>query len=174
MYWCIRDLWGPANLLASMVIELDDTLPRFTVVQWDSVRATYGLPVEVFTWKTSLGWGRTRSWLFDSHHKRWPLVLPLWLTCVVLSGYFPCKVYIDSNLCNTLRYGWSLLTEFKHRSCTDIMVVLRVLDDVDYFVVMTILFMYRWGSSSSFQRHQWGLSMGDPDRWGLGSLLGLA
>jgi hypothetical protein len=27
MYWCIRDLWGPANLLASLVTELDDTLP---------------------------------------------------------------------------------------------------------------------------------------------------
>jgi hypothetical protein len=37
MYWCIRDLWGPANLVASTVTELDDTLPRFTDVQWDSV-----------------------------------------------------------------------------------------------------------------------------------------
>jgi hypothetical protein len=29
MYWHIQDLCGPINLVASMVIELDDTLPRF-------------------------------------------------------------------------------------------------------------------------------------------------
>jgi hypothetical protein len=28
MYWCIRDLWGPANLIASTVTELDDTPPH--------------------------------------------------------------------------------------------------------------------------------------------------
>jgi hypothetical protein len=32
MYWHIHDLWGPANLVASMVAELDDILPRFTDV----------------------------------------------------------------------------------------------------------------------------------------------
>jgi hypothetical protein len=32
MYWHIYDLWGLTNLVASMVIELDDTLPRFTDV----------------------------------------------------------------------------------------------------------------------------------------------
>jgi hypothetical protein len=32
MYWRIRELWGPVNLVASTVIELDDTLPRFTDV----------------------------------------------------------------------------------------------------------------------------------------------
>jgi hypothetical protein len=34
---------------------LDDTLPRFTNDRRDSVRATHGLPVEVFTWKAALG-----------------------------------------------------------------------------------------------------------------------
>jgi hypothetical protein len=34
------------------------------------------------------------------------------------------------------------------------------------------LFVCMWGSSS-FQWHWWGLSVGDADRWGLGSLLGL-
>jgi hypothetical protein len=48
MYWHIWDLWGPAILVASTVSELDDTLPRFTDVQWDSVQATHGLPIEVF------------------------------------------------------------------------------------------------------------------------------
>jgi hypothetical protein len=28
----------------------------------------------------------------------------VWFMCVVLSGYFPCKVTIDSNLRDTLRY----------------------------------------------------------------------
>jgi hypothetical protein len=32
MYWHIWDLWGPANLVASMVAELDDTLPYLTDV----------------------------------------------------------------------------------------------------------------------------------------------
>jgi hypothetical protein len=27
MYWRIWDLWGPTNIAASMVAELDDTLP---------------------------------------------------------------------------------------------------------------------------------------------------
>jgi hypothetical protein len=34
------------------------------------------------------------------------IVVPSWLTCVVLSGYFSCKVYIDLNLCDTLEYEW--------------------------------------------------------------------
>jgi hypothetical protein len=42
MYWHIRDLWDPVNLVASTVAEFDDTLPRFTDIQWDSVWATYG------------------------------------------------------------------------------------------------------------------------------------
>jgi hypothetical protein len=35
----------------------------------------------------------------------WPLVIPVWFTCVILSGYFPCKVTIDSILRDTLGYG---------------------------------------------------------------------
>jgi hypothetical protein len=27
MYWCIWDIWNPANLVASMVTELDDPSP---------------------------------------------------------------------------------------------------------------------------------------------------
>jgi hypothetical protein len=33
MYWDIWDLLGPTNLVASTVVELDDTLPRFMNVQ---------------------------------------------------------------------------------------------------------------------------------------------
>jgi hypothetical protein len=43
------------KLSSLSVVELDDTLPSFTGVHRDSVRATHGLPVEVFVWKTALG-----------------------------------------------------------------------------------------------------------------------
>jgi hypothetical protein len=43
MHWRIWDLCGPANLIASTVIELDDTLPRFTNIQWDSDEDIIGL-----------------------------------------------------------------------------------------------------------------------------------
>jgi hypothetical protein len=55
MYWCIWDLWGPTNLVALTVAELDDNLPSFTDVQWDSVQTTHGLLIKVFKWKTTLG-----------------------------------------------------------------------------------------------------------------------
>jgi hypothetical protein len=42
MYWHILVFLGPADLVASCVTELDDTLPRFTGVQSDSVEATSG------------------------------------------------------------------------------------------------------------------------------------
>jgi hypothetical protein len=32
-------------------------------------------------------------------------MIPVWFTYVVLLGYFPCKVTIDSNLHDTLGYG---------------------------------------------------------------------
>jgi hypothetical protein len=105
---------GLCKLSSLTVIELNDTLPRFTGVHWDSVRATHKLPVEVFTWKMALGRGRTR--LFDSQCEWWPPVIPMWFMCVMLSGYFPCKVTIDSNLRNTLRYVWGLFAMYKRRS----------------------------------------------------------
>jgi hypothetical protein len=43
--------------------------------------------------------------LFDSQCERWSLVIPLWFTCVVLSGYFPCKVTIDEGC------QWEIQTE---------------------------------------------------------------
>jgi hypothetical protein len=60
MYYCIQDLWGLTNLVPSCVTELDDTLPRFMGVQWDSVLTTRGVSAEAYTWKTTLGRGRTR------------------------------------------------------------------------------------------------------------------
>jgi hypothetical protein len=43
------------NLVASCVDELDDVLPRFMGVQWDSARATHGVSAEAYAWKTALG-----------------------------------------------------------------------------------------------------------------------
>jgi hypothetical protein len=145
IYWCIWDLCGPANLVALTIAKLDDTLPRFADDRRDSVCATHGLPIEVFAWKMALGRGRTQSRLFDSHHERWPLVVPSWLKCVVLPGYFPCNVSNDSNLRDTLGYGWSLLAASKDRSWNVNMVDTRLTDDVDYFVVMACyLINYYW------------------------------
>jgi hypothetical protein len=48
-------------------------------------------------------------------------------------------VYIDSNLHDTLGYGWGLLAESKRSSWNAIIGVLRLLDDVDYFIVMAIV-----------------------------------
>jgi hypothetical protein len=50
----------PRKLSSFDVTELDNTLPCFTDDRRDSVRATHGLPDEVFAWKTTLGWDRTR------------------------------------------------------------------------------------------------------------------
>jgi hypothetical protein len=54
MYWRIHDLWGPTNLVALTVTELDDTLHRFMNDRRDSVQATHRLPIKVFAWKTTL------------------------------------------------------------------------------------------------------------------------
>jgi hypothetical protein len=43
------------NLVASCVNGLDNTLPHFIGVQWDSVWATYGVSVEAYAWKTAIG-----------------------------------------------------------------------------------------------------------------------
>jgi hypothetical protein len=42
--------------------------------------------------------------------------MSVWFTYVMLSGYFPCKVTIDSNLCDTVGYGWGLFAVDKRRS----------------------------------------------------------
>jgi hypothetical protein len=48
------------DLVTSCADGLDDTLPHFTGVQWDSVRATHNVSSEAYAWKTTLEWGRTR------------------------------------------------------------------------------------------------------------------
>jgi hypothetical protein len=77
------------------------------------------MPFKVIVGKTTLGQSRTQSQLFDSHRKRCPLVLPPWLMCVVLSGYFPCKVYIDLILYNTLGFVLPLYAKHRMLICHD-------------------------------------------------------
>jgi hypothetical protein len=48
------------NLVALCADGLDDTLPCFMGVQWDSVQATHGVSAEAYAWKMTLGQGRTR------------------------------------------------------------------------------------------------------------------
>jgi hypothetical protein len=56
-----RILWDPTNLLASMIAELDDTLPYLTDDTWDSAWATHGVSTEAYVWKmcTRVRW----AWL---------------------------------------------------------------------------------------------------------------
>jgi hypothetical protein len=48
------------NLVVSCALGLDDTVPHFTGVQWDSARATHSVPTEAYASKPALGQGRTR------------------------------------------------------------------------------------------------------------------
>jgi hypothetical protein len=42
MYWSLRGLWGPINLVASCVAETKAILPNLMGVHWDSAWATFG------------------------------------------------------------------------------------------------------------------------------------
>jgi hypothetical protein len=68
----------------------------------------YGPPTDSpecgIMWKTCTRERWDVAQLFDHCRELWLLMVPSWLTCVVLLGYFPYKVYIDLNLCDTLRY----------------------------------------------------------------------
>jgi hypothetical protein len=44
MYWRIRDLWGPTNIVASCVTEMKAILAYLTGVHRDSAWATHGCP----------------------------------------------------------------------------------------------------------------------------------
>jgi hypothetical protein len=81
------------------------------------------MPIKVLRGRRALGWGGPESspW---SRCELWPLVVPSWLTCIVLSDFIPCKVYINSNLRDTLGYGWGMLTEVKRSNSTFIMLYL--------------------------------------------------
>jgi hypothetical protein len=75
---------------------LDDTLPHFMGVQWDSVQATHGVSAEAYMWKTALGEVGPGAAFWSCHEL-------LRVSC--------CQVYtltgltIDSNLRNTIEHG---------------------------------------------------------------------
>jgi hypothetical protein len=132
-YWHIRDLWGPTNLVASTVAELDDSPLYFT----DDIGIVFGPPMN---YPARFSHGRRHygtvdpARLFDSQCKMWPLVIPVWFACVVLSGYFPCNVTIDSNLRDTLGYGWGLFAVYKRRSAMSLC----------SYEIMVMLIMTTW------------------------------
>jgi hypothetical protein len=45
-------LWGPANWVASCVVETAAILPYLAGVKWDSAWATHGVFAEAYVWKT--------------------------------------------------------------------------------------------------------------------------
>jgi hypothetical protein len=49
----------------------------------------------------------------------------------MLSGYFPCKVYIDSNLRDTLGYEWWLAATFRRSNWTSFMIHMYIEIDVE-------------------------------------------
>jgi hypothetical protein len=104
MYWCIRDSWGPVNLVSLMVAELDDTPLYIT----DDIGIVFRPPTDYPSRFSRRGrhYGTVGlARLFDSHRERWPLVLILWLMCVMLPGCYLTRFYIDLNLRDTLGYG---------------------------------------------------------------------
>jgi hypothetical protein len=96
----------------------------------------YGPPTDSLacgiTWKTYTRERCDPARLFDYCHELWPLVLPSLLTRVVLSGYFPCKVYTDSNLYDTLGYEWWLTATPKHSNWTSFMSHMYIEMDDDH------------------------------------------
>jgi hypothetical protein len=63
VYWRIWDFLGPTNILASLVTELDNTLPYLMDDRREGAWATHGVSVEAYVWKTytRVRWARLNS-----------------------------------------------------------------------------------------------------------------
>jgi hypothetical protein len=115
MYWRIQDLWGPANLVASLVAELDDTPPYFT----SDIGIVWGPPMDVcqgIAWKTCtrVRWARLNSLIvIVNYGHSWCLCG----SCVSCCQVVTLQGYIDSNLYDTLGYGWCLLAAVISYNC---------------------------------------------------------
>jgi hypothetical protein len=59
-------------------------------------------------------------------------MIPVWFMCIVLSGCFPCKVTIDSNLCDTLGMGEACSL------CTNVEVLY-------HYILMGFMVMFNYG-----------------------------
>jgi hypothetical protein len=138
MYWCIQDLWGPANLVASCVTELDDTIPPYRCYTgwcW----ATHGVSAEADTWKTALGWDRTRP---DSLTASWTIGTRgalLARRCRVV-GFYPLQgVLLIWISVTPSEMGDGLIVVFKRSNYTFIMLYLCHDMDVNYLVVKDMI-----------------------------------
>jgi hypothetical protein len=130
------------NLVASCVNELDNTLPCFMRVQWDSVRAIHGMSVEDYVWKTVLGRGRTcpnflaSSWTvaacvaFVAHVCRVVRFIPL-------QGWLLIRISVTP-----LDMGDGLFVESKCRIINFIYCDDNYMDGDDYLVVMVYVNKY--------------------------------
>jgi hypothetical protein len=123
------------NLVASCVDELDDILPRFMGVQWDSVQATHGVFTEAYMWKTALGRGRTRpnsltvSWTIATHG-----AILACVCCVV--RFIPLQGWLLIQISATPSdMGDGLFATPKHSNYTFIMLYLIHEMDIDCLIV---------------------------------------
>jgi hypothetical protein len=123
------------NWVALCVDELDDTLPRFMGVQWDSVWATHGVSTEAYERKTALGRTRTRP---DSLTTLWTIS-----TRGALRGcmchfvrFIPLQDWLLIQISTTPSdMGDGLFTEPKRSNSTFKMIYLYHEMVVDYLVV---------------------------------------
>jgi hypothetical protein len=96
---------GLANLVASSVVELDDTRPYLMGVTRDSAWATHGVSAEANAWKTCtrVRWARLDSFIVVVNYcHSWCLSGPRVSCCHVISL---ARLTIHSNLRDTLRNG---------------------------------------------------------------------
>jgi hypothetical protein len=112
------------NWVASCVEELDDTLPHFIDVQWDSVQATHGVSTEAYTWKIALGRGKTQpgflvmSWIVATHGALRAYVCHV-VRCIPLQGWLLIQISMTpSNM------GDGLFDVFKCSNSTFIMLLI--------------------------------------------------
>jgi hypothetical protein len=99
----------PANVVASTIAELDNTPLYFT----GNIGIVWGPPMDAWrgiTWKicTRVWWARLDSLIVVVKRGHSCCLHGSRVSCCQV--IFPCKVTIDSNLCNTLGYGWFFFT----------------------------------------------------------------
>jgi hypothetical protein len=108
IYWRIHDLWGPVNLVASTVTELDNTPLYFMgdsgIVWGPPTDARWGIAWKTYT---RVRWAQLDSLIVVVNYGHsWFLYGSRVSCCQVVT----LQSYIDSILYNTLRYGWCLFT----------------------------------------------------------------
>jgi hypothetical protein len=101
-------LWGPTNLLASTVAQLDDTLPYLMGDTWDSAWAVHDVSTEAYAWKmcTRVRWVQLDSLIVvvNCCHL-WCLRGPRVSCCQVITH---ARFKLARVSAITLRYGYHL------------------------------------------------------------------